>query len=139
MALSVSSVVIPRVTLFGAGEGSAGYGGGGLPILGTVESLAPPVVCWENGTKTSYSTEAELLELVTASVIALGYYHHRVRLITGFSEVPVNPNNQGASEGLVIGIFTLKVALSGNVDFVVVQFSANDIAIFPVASVNIID
>jgi hypothetical protein len=139
MALAKNSVVIPRTSILGTmGQQSYGFGGGGLPILGTVESIGPAVVCWENGTKVSYATETELIEIVTASVNAAAFYHRRVRLVAGFAEFPADPAGQSTSEGLVIGIFTLKTAISGVVDFLVIQFSANDIAIFPAVSCTVV-
>jgi hypothetical protein len=135
MALAKNSVVIPRAALNSAliGEEAFGFGGGGIPILGLVESISPAVVCWMNGTKVTYQTNTELLELAAPAGTAL--YHHRVR-VTGLSEDPANPNSQGASEGLVIGGFTL---VSGSVDFLVIQFSANDIAIFAASACTVID
>jgi hypothetical protein len=130
MALAKNSIVVPRVTLFGGGAGQQpfGFGGGGIPIIGTVESVGPAVVCWLNGTRVTYQTEAELEELDVASPAALALYHHRVR-VAAFADEPGDPAGQGASEGLVIGVFTTK---SGQ-DICIVQFSANDIAVFSAA------
>ena len=136
MALAKNSIVIPNAAIVAVGEAPFGYGGFGIPIVGSVESVGPAVVCWENGTKVTYQTEAQLSELAVVSLNVTALYHHRVKIIGGAADEPADPNGQGASEGLVIGVFTLK---TGNVDFVVVQFSANDIAVFPAASVAVID
>jgi hypothetical protein len=126
MALAKNSIVIPKASLFGGvGQEPFGFGGQGAPIVGTVESVAPAVVCWMNGTRVTYQTESELEELDVASPAALALYHHRV-IVGGTADQPSDPAGQGASEGLVIAVFSLKSLA----DVAVVQFSANDIGIF---------
>jgi hypothetical protein len=129
MPLAKNSVVIPAASAPSAflGQESFGFGGSGIPLVGTVESIAPAVVCWMNGTKVTYATDTELLELGAVSANVTSFYHRRV-MVSGMTNTPDNPNSQGASEGLVIGGFTL---LAGANDVLVIQFSANDIAVIP--------
>jgi hypothetical protein len=136
MALAKNSVVIPRAALLSdaIGQEPFGFGGGGLPLLGSVESISPAIVCWANGTKVTYQTDTELHELAAVSANAQSFYHHRV-LVSGVANTPADPAGQGSSEGLVIGCFTL---VSGTTDYLVVQFSANDVGIFGASSCTLI-
>jgi hypothetical protein len=106
-------------------------GGGGVPLIGTVEAVATPSVkvTWQNGLSTQYLDDgAQLIPVAVPSILLGPLLHSRVTL-SGAWNAPGNPNGQGVSEGLVIGIFAATIA-GVDSDFLVIKFSAGDIAIF---------
>jgi hypothetical protein len=107
------------------------FAANGLPLIGTVESdiAGTVIVCWANGTRTSIPNDGALTLLLLDSVspAAAALYHKRVQIdpAIGFPNPPADANGQGASEGLVIGVFTLDA--NGGTDVAVVEFSGGDI------------
>jgi hypothetical protein len=118
---------------FAVGQGAFMLGGGGEPLLGFVDAVASPSVrvTWQNGLTTQYLDDgAQLLSRGSASGSTNALLHTRVT-VTGLADGAANPRLQGASEGLVVGVFE-----AGGADFVVIKFSANDIATFLAAQVS---
>ena len=118
------------------GEQAAMLGGGGVPLLGKVDAVASPSVrvTWGNGITTQYLDDgAQLLAATIPAPNIVALLHTRVRIGAAipFCNNPANAKGQGASEGLVIAVATI-----GGNDFVVVKFSAGDVALAAVALVS---
>jgi hypothetical protein len=134
MAFSQGNPVITYASLNASQEA---FAANGIPLVGTVESdvAGNCIVCWANGTRTTVPNDgaSSLTLLKSPSPTVAPFYHQRVQIIPalGISNLPANANGQGASQGLVIGVFTL----GDDTDMVVVEFTGGDIWTIALAGV----
>ncbi len=122
---------------FAVGQGPNLLGGGGAPLLGVVDDVSSPtvIVTWGNGLTTEYLNDGKELSLASnPSPGDAALLHKRVTVNT-LQNGPADPNGQGASEGLIINVFAVTDGITVS-DFVVVKFSAGDIATFPATAVT---
>jgi hypothetical protein len=128
-------VLFPSPTVV-VGQCAPLLGGGGTPLVGRIEQVVGTVVTvvWGNGLTTDYDDNGDQLFLQSGTQPSTIAALHTRKTVAAAFNGPANPRGQGASEGLVIGIFAAVVGIT-TIDYMVLKFSAGDIAIVEAAGV----
>ena len=132
MALVAGDIVTPLASFNFLGEEAPSYGGGGVPLMGVVESVSGSniKVDWSDGSVVTYADAgANTLLKVTASSVPLTY-HSRVQI----NPIAGLPNANGAGIGLIIGVLA-----AGGTDAAVVRFENGDVYLGPAVSFTPVD